>query len=464
MIHLLNGNALHIPLTDKSVHMCVTSPPYWGLRDYGLATWEGGDAGCDHVTTKKGDTLYLGSDGTLGKNNTSWSGANRNNMPYDVCPKCGAIRHDAGLGLESTIDEYVANMVAAFREVWRVLRDDGTVWLNLGDSYAQNEIRDRNGSYPGVVDRPTRATQNRTGIKGNHGLKPKDLCGIPWRVAFALQADGWYLRSDIIWSKLNPMPESCTDRPTKAHEYLFLLSKRARYAYDADAVREDLQESSIARDRYKRNGYGGGMLTGMMDRENDELVRCNPAGRNRRTVWSIATQPYSGAHFATFPEALVEPCIKAGASGAGCCPECGAQFERVTEKQKPPEWAFNTARQSNDPNHKQSPLHRSGKASGSKMQKWLNENPTITTGFSPTCAHSHDATPCLVLDPFAGSGTVGLVARRLGRHFVGVDLSAEYLQLARQRLELDRLDEWAKRAMRKGEDEDYEDLPLFAAR
>ncbi len=449
LIHLLNGNALKIPLADKSVHMCVTSPPYWGLRDYGLATWEGGDPGCDHSKDRSAGIASSTLEGGKSTTNHQQEASYR-----DTCARCGAIRHDAGLGLEATIDEYVANMVAAFREVWRVLRDDGTVWLNLGDSYSS-----QGGPEPAQTKwRVDGASNTQNGGRSRNtpaSLKPKDLCGIPWRVAFALQADGWYLRSDIIWSKLNPMPESCTDRPTKAHEYLFLLSKRAKYAYDADAVMEEHQNGPewIGRPptvKLKSNG----------DRNDagSRAVTGNPAGRNRRTVWSIATQPYSGAHFATFPEALVEPCIKAGASEAGCCPECGAQFERVTEQ---------GGKVSTDGRKTWNINKNTDSTLVKSAEVWRRKNTQLrsmaykyeTTGFSPTCAHTNDAQPCLVLDPFCGSGTVGLVARRLGRHFVGIDLSAEYLQLARQRLELDRLEAWSNG--RKVEDEDYSKLPLF---
>ena len=249
-------------LPAESVHCVVTSPPYWGLRDYGV----GGQ-----------------------------------------------------LGLEPTPEAYVANMVDVFREVRRVLRDDGTLWLNLGDSYA--------GSGKGAWDRDDIQKEvyvpGVTGAKiptTTPGLKPKDLVGIPWRVAFALRADGWYLRSDIIWSKPNPMPESVTDRPTKAHEYLFLLSKSARYYFDADAVRED----GTGRTAGNRGPVKGAGVDDpfFRTREGFEKVADKPwTARNLRTVWQIATEPYPGAHFATFPRKLVEPCVKAG------CPDGGTVLD-----------------------------------------------------------------------------------------------------------------------------------------
>jgi len=258
-------------LPAASVHCVVTSPPYWGLRDYG----------------------------TPGQ-----------------------------LGLEPTPEEYVADLVGVFREVRRVLRDDGTVWLNLGDSYAAGkqgrddegpaDLARRAATYG--TGRPKAATKGANGVarKAPDGLKPKDLVGIPWRVAFALQADGWYLRSDVIWAKPNPMPESVTDRPTKAHEYVFLLSKSARYYFDADAVREPVTETSIS--RLAQPGLptqiGSDRVPGKTN-GNMKAVVDPAAGRNIRTVWQIATEPYPGAHFATFPRKLVEPCVKAGSPPGG---------------------------------------------------------------------------------------------------------------------------------------------------
>jgi DNA modification methylase len=253
-------------------------------------------------------------------------------------------------------------MVAVFREVRRVLRDDGTLWLNLGDSYASGEVGRKDGrtrSLPGMTTKfLDQKPRSECRTHQETGLKPKNLVGIPWRVAFALQADGWYLRSDIIWAKPNPMPESVTDRPTKAHEYLFLMSKRERYYYDAEAISErcDYLGGGMmnvgARNKLPPGTVGGqsGISYG---RERD-----TSSGRNRRTVWNIATQPFAEAHFATFPQKLVEPCVLAG------CPSGGVVF-----------------------------------------------------------------------DPFMGSGTTGVVAARLGREFVGIELNAEYMAMAQRRIE-----------------------------
>jgi len=309
-------------IESGSVRCCVTSPPYWGLRDYGV---------------------------------------------------------DGQLGLERTPEEYVAALVAVFREVRRVLRDDGTLWLNLGDSYAGSLGAQSRGGPPsdsstlrgnghvggGPKIKSLSATQIAAHPKGQThtgslartpGLKPKDLVGIPWRVAFALQADGWWLRSDIIWAKPNPMPESVRDRPTKAHEYLFLLAKAERYFYDAESTKEPATDRGRINGRDGRDEPCAARPPGSSPRT---LARLDyrELGRNRRSVWTIATQPFSGAHFAVMPEALVDPCILAGS----------AQGD-------------------------------------------------------------------LVLDPFAGSGTVGVVALRHGRRFVGIELNPTYASMARDRI------------------------------
>lgn len=290
-------------MDEGSVQTCVTSPPYFGLRDYGTGSWEGGDEDCDH----KGAARY-GSASTLRADGRSHTGpydgekaVKMDAAPFrDECGKCGARRIDRQIGLEPTPDEFVAAMVDVFRRVRRVLRDDGTLWLNLGDSYSR-------GANSGTTNGPPVRIQNLP-IKRGEGIKPKDLIGIPWMVAFALRADGWYLRSDIIWHKPNPMPESVTDRPTRAHEFLFLLSKQSRYFYDADAIRED-DSGKPAGNGYDRAArLSGGLADGNVE-------RWEPGGgRNKRDVWTVTTQPFAGAHFATFPPKLIEPCVLAGAA------------------------------------------------------------------------------------------------------------------------------------------------------
>lgn len=355
-------------LPAESVQTCVTSPPYWGLRDYGTGVWAGGNPVCGHqVSGASPDPKNPDSTARNGKP----SAADRSILAGS-CP-CGATRIDSQIGLEATPDAYVTEMLAVFREVRRVLKDDGTLWLNLGDSYASGTKGsggrgDSSGLRRDGRDEASRLRSAATTIghqlfeirRVDHGLKPKDLVGIPWMVAFALRADGWYLRSDIIWAKPNPMPESVTDRPTKAHEYIFLLSKSPRYYYDAAAIAE--QGADASAERYK-SAFGGAKAravvgdAGIDTRTRPQGMREYDGTRNKRSVWTVPTQPYAGAHFATFPEDLITPCILAGSAHGGT-----------------------------------------------------------------------------VLDPFTGSGTTGVVAIRHQRSFVGCELNPSYLEMARTRI------------------------------
>jgi len=417
------GDALEClrAMTDESVNCIVTSPPYWGLRDYGTGTWEGGDAECDHDQRRR----ERDPDSKSATN----SGSSRDNVAGQVdCRKCGARRIDQQLGLEPTPEIYMARMVEVFREARRVLRRDGTCWVNLGDSYAGG-AGGRGDSGNEIDGRPTSVKHDGKRIPRDAGsLKPKDLCGIPWRVAFALQADGWYLRSDIIWAKPNPMPESVTDRPTKAHEYLFLLSREPRYFYDAEAIREADTGQQHARNVLHgapslepsgglKNPHGG--LWGTPEK--------NGSGRNRRTVWTIATQPFPEAHFATFPEKLVEPCVLAGCP-AQTCPECGAPWERVVESH-----IEGTARHERG----RYAQHSGGDGTNSFLSKTAVHGTKIseTLGYRPTCACGREDTmPGTLLDLFCGSGTALLVTLRLGRRAVGIELKPEYMDMARKRI------------------------------
>lgn len=350
-------------LPDCSVQCCVTSPPYYGLRDYGVA---------------------------------------------------------GQIGLEPTPDAYIAELVAVFREVRRVLRDDGVMFLNLGDSYARTGGAHNWGSYDGGVGRGPAIERAQ---KAPAGTKSGDLMGIPWAVAFALRSDGWYLRSDIIWAKPNPMPESVTNRPTSAHEHVFLLTKTARYFWDAEAVKETAvcprtRGPALHGDNRNTNGNGG-------------LSLCEPTGfRTLRNVWTIATRSYKGAHFATFPPALAETCIKAGTSEGGRCAACGSPRSRIVERAARPYSAPSTLDRFGDGS---SGAHRT---TGGQYQKWLDTNPAQTLGWRPRCQCESETVPCVVLDPFGGAGTTGLVAGQLGRDAILIELQPDYAPLIEERLGL----------------------------
>jgi DNA modification methylase len=307
MLTIINSDVMEglKTLKDESVDCCITSPPYWGLRDYGTAKWEGGNPNCQHKHGGQVEQTVRGSgDLTLGGTGL------RPGTDNSYCSLCGARRIDAQIGLEKTPEEYVNKLVEVFREVKRVLKKEGTLWLNLGDSYngGGRGGRDKNPKYKQSTNLGSTTMPE---CNMDDSLKPKDLVGIPWRVAFALQSDGWYLRQDIIWSKPNPMPESVTDRCTKSHEYVFLLAKSQKYYYDNEAIKEKalLHKGEVLDNRESGTVLARG-LNGQADRQGNFETVGN--GRNRRSVWTITTKPFKEAHFATFPEDLVEPMIKAG--------------------------------------------------------------------------------------------------------------------------------------------------------
>lgn len=298
-------------LPDASVQTVVTSPPYWGLRDYGTANWTGGDDSCEHIKDPT-KTKKFGND-EFNKNRPSREATKLPGYYYkDFCESCGAVFEDNQIGLEQTPDEFIEQLCIVFDEVWRVLKDDGTIWVNLGDSYSAmrdskatpDSLRNGDGTKVG-----TAANRNPENLR-KAGLKHKDLVGIPWRFAFAMQARGWYLRSDIIWHKPNPMPESVTDRPTKAHEYIFLMTKSPRYYYDHEAIKEDAIWAEERRAGQGRLHYDG-KRQGEKGTGQENFVSIVDK-KNKRSVWSVNVKGYKEAHFATYPTELIEPCILAG--------------------------------------------------------------------------------------------------------------------------------------------------------
>lgn len=392
---ILHGDALTMlrTLPAASVQCIVTSPPYYGLRNYGV---------------------------------------------------------DDQIGLEPTVEAYVARLVAVFEECRRVLRDDGTLFLNLGDSYANiGHPKGSPGSGKAAYASQEGQDWKWTKCKGSLGLKHKDLIGIPWRVAFALQAAGWWLRADIIWAKRAPMPESVTDRPTRSHEHIFLLTKKATYFYDSEAVREPMADGSAERYAYS---FGGAKNEHLKETDKPTAVvgmRDVTTGRNQRDVWLLSPEPYPQAHFATFPTEIPRRAILAGTSEKGCCPKCGAPWRRVVERTtaKAESRAQSFGRSGPVAQHvipgQSAAQHREGRDEGVSV--------ATTTGWQPTChcCASYpdanldtddpafvpfDAVPCTVLDPFAGSGTTLAVAVGLGRHAIGIELNAEYIELAERRI------------------------------
>jgi DNA modification methylase len=361
------GDALQVlkTLPDACVQCVVTSPPYYALRSY---------------------------------------------LPDSHPDKYLEI------GLEETPAEYIEKLVQVFREVKRVLRDDGSLWVNIGDTYAND--RSWGGHSSGKhckalheVERPRRYTE----------LPAKNLIGIPWRLAFALQDDGWILRSDIIWSKVNGLPESVQDRPTKSHEYVFLLAKNEHYYYDADAIREPCVTKSNVRDRAKESGWASGALLSAIGEGTREWN--HPLGRNKRTVWTIASQPYPEAHFAVMPPKLVEPTILAGSSGRAC-EHCGAPWSRHVER--------TPMIIKNGPKSGGYGSRTTDRLSGTM----LTPADSRTVGWQPicTCSNNTGSGKCVVLDPFLGAGTVALVALEQNREFIGIELNEAYVRIAEQRI------------------------------
>lgn len=359
-------------LPDNSVDCCVTSPPYYALRDYGTGHWEGGDPNCNHESAK----IKTRFDYSISEKQKSSKGTDVPNHKK-VCPTCGAIYIDCQIGLEDTPQAYIDRLTEVFTEVLRVLKPEGTLWLNIGDSYWGGGWRNATfNEHSGNIQKGSKGTycgDTMPACKGKQGdYKPKDLIGIPWMLAFSLRSAGWYLRQDIIWEKGNPMPESVTDRCTKSHEYIFLMSKSQRYYFDYEAIQEPATSSTKPR-MFGAKQQNGTMRNDIGNTYKPRTKNCMEDGqkpntmhlrreaglpdeqyvvRNKRDVWSVNVKPDTVAHFATYPEELIRPCILAG------CPKDG-----------------------------------------------------------------------IVLDPFMGSGTTARVAMKLDRNYIGFELNPEYCKI-----------------------------------
>lgn len=591
MLTILEGDVIEQlgAFPDESVHCCVTSPPYWGLRDYGTGTWEGGSKECDHKPDKDIEASCFAAS-TLGGGRDSQRNSESSRSQYrSVCPKCGARRIDRQIGLEPTAEAYVAKMVEVFREVRRVLRIDGVCWINLGSSYASSgkggggsfeedgmtisagiyaggkrptrfrsgvpscgtddkgqlssptndrACSDSGGEHPTVESNrkshndplpdeavsslgtkvhdkeqedsassslpasppfvqastipssslnapdasrlstmnthdleevgtssrcaqesggssactsgthPPRTTSDlRTSDKEPYALtclystiasmkfKPKDMIPTPWLVALALQSDGWFLRQDIIWHKPNPMPESVTDRCTKSPEFIFLLTKSARYFFDAEAVKERAETEPHNSGYVNGKEYAVGPMDrgGHSQREDPERVWAQHGTRNRRSVWTVPSFAYPGAHFATYPPDLIKPCILAGTSARGCCPKCGAPWEKVVEA-SPEYQAFMDSERirKGDRSMRDGLPGAPGVTRGTGNKSVSAEKQTL--GWKPTCkCGCANTIPCTVLDPFAGSFTTCAVSMELGRNAIGIELNPEYVKLGKER-------------------------------
>jgi len=348
-------------MPDNFIDCVVTSPPYWGLRDYG---------------------------------------------------------HKDQIGLEATPEEYVSKMVEIFREVRRVLKPEGTLWLNLGDSYCgyKGENYMKNPDTSKLQSKSTVPASHMIGTPQTSGLKPKDLVGIPWRVALALQADGWWLRQDIIWAKPNPMPESVTDRCTKAHEYIFLLTKSDRYFYDAEAIAE---KTSTIRGPRPFGGAGNGKQN--KDR-GDYFYNGDNGKRNKRSIWEITTQPFPESHFATFPIDLPSLCILAGCPKR-CCPICGNGWTKTIEQKVSGVPQYNEKTVGQFHHHSNSHTLRA------------KERTTRILDFDPNCDCGEEkGTPGIVYDPFMGAATTALAALKYGRQFIGSEINPEYCEIGNKRI------------------------------
>ena len=418
-----------IELADNSVQCVVTSPPYWGLRKYKAPDMVfGGDKNCEHEWLSKSHNQANNNGtgkSTLQGRGVKTTGVDDGEITHNTCSICGAWKGQ--FGLEPTIEGYVQHSVEVLREIKRVLRPDGVCFWNIGDSYASGFSTSDNKYKAMSGNEQARCLQS--------GVAPKNLCLIPFRVALAAQADDWWVRSDIIWNKPNPMPESVTDRPTDAYEHIFMFTKSGRYYWDAEAVREEYQGLGKPR-AFAKKGNDDRNDTGRIYEAEDN------GGRNIRNVWTFPTQPYKEAHFATFPEALPEKCIKAATPEVGCCNQCGMPYERIaTKEQGAVTEAMRVAGCDKGGGYSGQDVadYQSGMAqSPSDTKRRILESMSMVTktlGWKAACNCNAGTKPSVVLDPFAGSGTTLYVARKLGRVAIGYELSEAYCRLIEKRNE-----------------------------
>lgn len=420
-----------IKLIPSNVIDCgVTSPPYWGLRDYGV-------------------------EGSM------WPEVRYRLFSAEIIiPEM-----ECALGLESSPEAFIGHLILIFRELYRVMKPTATLWLNIGDSYCSTAPGSMGDSLhiEGLSQDKKDARKNLRN-ETPAGMKPKDLVGIPWMLAFALRADGWWLRQDIIWSKKNCMPESVTDRCTKSHEYIFLLSKSQQYYYDAEAIKvpavtSENRPAGVVRNRlydydskennnpqaymkpekntgggkkHKNMGYDGQQTnTFHRTRKENGQEWSNESGKaNKRSVWNVATTPYAEAHFATFPPELIVDCIKAGSSEHGCCEKCGKPWERMVESTK--FFQSGSGKSGKDILGKNGMKLQGGGTTGDVRKGPITNSQT--TGWQATCECGVGVVPAIVLDPFMGAGTTALVARKLSRDFVGFELNSKYHIMSENRL------------------------------
>ena len=385
--HIFCGDVLDVlrTLPNNYIQCVVTSPPYWNLRDYGV---------------------------------------------------------EGQLGLEETPEEYVSKMVEVFREVRRVLRSDGTLWLNISDCYCSKGKGGKDVNRTKYSkDIPRGSSRWGGGNNEVSGLKNKDLIGISWMLAFALQSDGWYIRSNCIWNKPNPMPESVNDRPTSSYENIFLLTKSEKYFYDSEAVKNPALTtqakcgknsraniSRVPNDTRKQDAIQKGTYLCFNDRYEHSGMR------NLRNVWNIPTSPYPEAHFATFPQNLVKIPLKASTSQHGCCAQCGAPWKRIVERTR--SFESGSGRSGNLPIGKNG-AHLQGGGETLDIRRGSVQH-TKTLGWKPTCdCGCKEVEPCIVLDPFSGAGTTAMVAVRMGCRAIGIELNTEYVKMSEQRIEND---------------------------